>query len=118
MSTGSLDFRPLNPTHYLILLSLAEGDLHGYGLKKAIARHTDGRVKVGAGSLYRSISLMVEDGLIEESDWRPAPGLDDERRTYFRLTRRGRLAASAETERLARLVADARAVGLAGQEGT
>lgn len=114
MPQASADFTPLKPNHYLILLSLAEGDLHGYAIKKAIARRTDGRVKVGAGSLYRAIGQLAEDGLIARTDRRPSPGLDDERREYFRLTRKGRRAASAETERLARLVADARASGLTG----
>jgi len=109
-----MDYPPLKPTHYLILVSLAEADLHGYALKKAITRRTDGRVTVGAGSLYRSIGQLVEYGYIEESDARPAEGLDDERRTYFRLTRAGRKAAAAETDRLAQLVAGARASGLTG----
>ena len=103
---------PLKPTHYLILLALAAGDLHGYGLKKEILRRTDGAVELGAGSLYRSISQLVDRGLIEESDGRPARGSDDERRRYFRMTRSGRRAAAAETDRLALLVAGARASGL------
>lgn len=110
--TGAMNVPPLKPTHYLILLSLAEADLHGYAIKKAIADRTDGRVKVGAGSLYRTLGQLRDRGLIEASAWRPDPGLDDKRRTYFRLTEAGRRAASAETERLERLVADARASGL------
>jgi len=104
--------RPLKPAHYLILLSLAGGDLHGYGLKKAIQRRTDGEVTLGAGSLYRSLSQLVERGLIAPSGQRPDPVLDDERRTYFRITDQGRQAAATETERLARLVEGARAEGL------
>lgn len=114
MATSGADSEPLKHAHYLILLSLAERDLHGYGLKKTIARRTEGRVRLGAGSLYRSIGQLVERGYIEESDWRPAPGLDDERRTYYRITKAGREAAGAETERLARLVKEARASGLTG----
>lgn len=104
--------RPLKPAHYLILLSLAGGDLHGYGLKKAIQQRTDGEVTLGAGSLYRSLSQLVDRGLIAPSGQRPDPVIDDERRTYFRLTDEGRLAAARETDRLARLVAGARAEGL------
>jgi DNA-binding PadR family transcriptional regulator len=103
---------PLRPAHYLILVSLAEGDLHGYGLKKAIARRTDGRVVLGAGSLYRALAQLSEMGLIEPSHRRPDSLLDDERRSYFRITGAGRRAAAAETDRLAALVEGARAAGL------
>ena len=106
------DVRPLKPAHYLILLSLAGGEQHGYALKKAIAARTDGAVRLGAGSLYRSLSQLSEAGLIAPVADRPDPALDDERRTYFRLTAEGRSAAAAETDRLARLVAGARAEGL------
>lgn len=103
---------PLRQQHYLILLALTEGDLHGYALKKAVHRRSDGRISPGAGSLYRSIEQLEEAGLIEPSDWRPEPEMDDERRTYLRLTELGRRVAGAETERLASLVAMARASGL------
>jgi DNA-binding PadR family transcriptional regulator len=111
MARSSSDFRPLKQTHYLILLALSAGDLHGYGLKKEIARRTDGDVRLGAGSLYRSISQLLEAQFLEPSDWRPSAGMDDERRAYFRLTPAGRAAATNETERLAVLVAGARAAG-------
>ena len=112
MAENPNDHLPLKPAHYLILLALAESDLHGYGLKKAILRRTDGRVALGAGSLYRSLGQLVEGGLIEASERRPDPVVDDERRSYFKLTRLGRATAAAETERLAALVADARSIGL------
>jgi DNA-binding PadR family transcriptional regulator len=108
------DLLPLKPALYLILLALTDGDLHGYALKKEIIRRTDGRVVLGAGTLYRSIRQLVDLGLIEESDQRPDPALDDERRSYFRLTRLGRQAAHAETERLADLVRIARSSRLVG----
>jgi len=111
MARSSSDFRPLKQTHYLILLALSAGDLHGYGLKKEIARRTEDGVRLGAGSLYRSISQLLESDLIVPSDWRPSAGLDDERRAYYRLTSAGRAAAVNETERLASLVAEARAAG-------
>lgn len=106
-------YLPLRPAHYLILLSLAEGDLHGYAIKKDVARRTEGRVRLGAGSLYRSLAQLEDDGLVAESEWRPREALDDDRRRYLRLTSRGRAVAAAETERLARLVEGARAVGIA-----
>jgi DNA-binding PadR family transcriptional regulator len=104
--------RPLKHTHYLLLLALSAGDLHGYGLKKEIARLTNGGTRVGAGSLYRAIGQLLDRDLIARSDWRPATGLDDERRVYYRITEKGRQAATAETERLAHLVAEARTAGL------
>ncbi len=113
-STGADDLLPLKPALYLILVALADGDLHGYALKKEILRRTDGKVKLGAGTLYRSIRQLVDLGLIEESDQRPDPALDDERRSYYRLTQLGRQAACAETERLADLVRIARSSRLAG----
>ena len=103
---------PLKPLHYLILLALAEGDLHGYALKKEVSRRTEGAVSPGAGSLYRAIGQLEAAGLIEESSWRPGPSLDDDRRRYFRVTPPGREAASSETHRLAALVEAARASGL------
>jgi DNA-binding PadR family transcriptional regulator len=103
---------PLKPALYLILLTLAEGDHHGYALKKAVARRTNGKVKLGPGTLYRSIKQLVDQRLVEESGDRPDPALDDERRRYYRLTSFGRDVAAAETERLSTLVAAARASNL------
>jgi DNA-binding PadR family transcriptional regulator len=108
------DLLPLKPALYLILLALTDGDRHGYGLKKEILRRTDGKVKLGAGSLYRSIRQLVDLQLIEESDKRPDPALDDDRRKYFRLTQLGRRVAKAETERLAVLVQVAQSSNLVG----
>lgn len=109
------DHLPLREAHYLILLALHGQDLHGYAVRKAVEERTDGAVRLGTGSLYRSLGQLRDEGLIAESDWRPPTGLDDERRTYFRLTELGRAVASAETERLAALVAGARAAGLGGE---
>ena len=99
------DLLPLNPAVFQILLSLAEGERHGYALKREIARRTDGRLSLGAGVLYGSISKMLAQGLIEESDERPDPHLDDERRRYYRVTAFGRKVAQAEAERMRELVA-------------
>lgn len=106
-------FLPLKPAHYLILLSLVESELHGYGLKKAIVARTGGQVRLGAGSLYRSLAQLTDAELIEPVDRDPDP-LEDERRSYFRITRKGREVAAAETNRLAALVAGARAAGVGG----
>ena len=106
------DLLPLQPAVFHILMVLAEGDNHGYAIIGAIAARTDGRVKIGAGTLYRSIQRMLEDGLVTEIDERPAPEEDDERRRYYRITPFGRKAAMAETQRLADLVKLARSSGL------
>lgn len=103
---------PLKHLDYLALLSLADQDLHGYGIKKEIERRTEGRLSPGAGSLYRCLGQLEDRGLIEESSWRPDPALDDDRRRYFRITRWGREVAAAETDRLASLVRAARASDL------
>ena len=98
------DFLPLAPAVFHILLCLAEGERHGYALKREIARRTDGKLTLGAGVLYGSISKMLAQGLIEESDDRPDPHLDDERRRYYRVTAFGRRVAQAEAGRMRSLV--------------
>jgi len=98
------DLLPLAPAVFHILLSLAEGERHGYALKREIARRTDGKLKLGAGMLYGSISKMLALGLIEESNERPDPHLDDERRRYYRVTPFGRKVAQAEAARMRELV--------------
>jgi DNA-binding PadR family transcriptional regulator len=104
---------PLKPAHYLILVTLADGDCHAYALKREVAFRTDGRVRLGPGTLHRALNQLSEAGLVEDSPDRPARTLDDERRRYYRLLPLGRRVAAAETERLAALVAAAR--GLLGQ---
>lgn len=101
-------FLPLKPNDYLLLLALSEGDRHAYALKKDVARRTGDRVRLGPGTLQRSIAGLAARGLAEESPNRPDPELDDERRRYYRLTPLGRAVMSAETGRLAVLVAAAR----------
>jgi len=83
-----------------ILLSLGEGDRHGYALKREIVKRTSGKLKLGPGVLYGSINKMLELGLIEESDERPDPHLDDERRRYYTITNFGRQVARAEASRM------------------
>lgn len=98
------DLLPLPPAVFHILLSLGDGERHGYALKREIARRTDGQLTLGAGVLYGSISKMLAQGLIEESDERPDPHLDDERRRYYRVTPFGRKVAQAEAARMRGLV--------------
>lgn len=87
-----------------ILLALADKERHGYHIMREVEERTSGDVKLGPGTLYGSIKRMLGDGLVEESDERPDPDLDDERRRYYRLTDFGYRVATAEAERLARLV--------------
>jgi DNA-binding PadR family transcriptional regulator len=98
------DLLPLAPAVFHLLLSLAEGERHGYALKREIAARTDGRMRLGPGVLYGSIAKMLAQGLIEESDDRPDPHLDDERRRYYRITPFGRKVAQAEAARMRALV--------------
>ncbi len=98
------DLIPLAPAVFHILLCLAEGERHGYALKREIARRTDGKLTLGAGVLYGSINKMLEQGLIEESEDRPDPHLDDERRRYYRITTLGRSVAQAESARMRALI--------------
>jgi len=98
------DFLPLPLPVFHMLLALSEGERHGYGLKREILRRTDGKLNLGSGALYGSISRMMEQGLIEESDERPDFHLDDERRRYYRITALGRRVVQAEAVRLQQLV--------------
>src|SRR6202050_5454454 len=103
------DLAPLSPAVFHILLSLGEGERHGSALKRESSRRTDGKLKLGPGMLYGSINKMLELGLIEESDDRPDPHLDDERRRYYRITSYGRKVARAEAARMRELVQLAKA---------
>ncbi len=96
----------LTPAEFHILLALADTDRHGYGIMQEVARATADQVRLGPGTLYRSIKRLLGDGLIEESDERAED--DDERRRYYRLTPRGRTLARAEARRLELLVHVAR----------
>ncbi len=86
-----------------ILLSLSEREHHGYGLIGDINRRTEGEVTLSTSTLYGAIKRMMRDGLVERSDSRPDPELDDERRRYYRITDFGREAAEAEARRIERL---------------
>jgi DNA-binding PadR family transcriptional regulator len=110
---GVDDLLPLPAATFHILLALAQDDRHGYGIILDVAASTDGALKLGAGTLYRSIQRMLEQGLIVETRERPAPDQDDERRRYYRITPFGATVARAEARRLAQLVRLARASGFA-----
>ena len=99
---------PLKPLHFLMLVSLLDGERHPYGLKKDLEARDESRLRLGAGTLYRAIQQLIDAGFIAESDRRPVRELDDERRTYYRLTTLGRQAAAAEARRLTALVGSAR----------
>ena len=108
---------PLPLAAFHILLALTGGERHGYGIMQETARTGEGKVNLGPGTLYRTIRRLLDDGLIEESDERPAPDLDDERRHYYRLTPFGLRVARAEAQRLADLVRMAQARQLLPQPG-
>jgi DNA-binding PadR family transcriptional regulator len=103
---------PLPPAILHILISLGEGERHGYAVMQEVADRTDGKVRMSPGTLYGSIRKMLDEGLIEELFRRGAPAGDDERRRYYRVTRFGRAVAAAEAERLASLLHHARLTGL------
>ena len=92
-----------------VLLALADGEKHGYAILKEVSRRTGGEVTLGAGTLYSLVKRLLAEGLIDETDDRPDPALDDERRRYYRLSSFGREVAVAEIQRLERIVAQARA---------
>ena len=100
---------PLTPASFQILVALADGEKHGYAIMKEVARRTDGKVRLRAATLYSALRRLVADGFVAESAERPDPALDDERRRYYRLTRRGRAVAVAEADRMTETVRQARA---------
>jgi len=104
---------PLPPATFHILMAVADEDRHGYAIIQDVAARTGGELKLSAGTLYRSIQRMLEQGLIVETQERPAPELDDERRRYYRITPFGTAVARAEARRLTQLVKLARASGFA-----
>ncbi len=95
---------PLKPDVFQILLTLLDGECHGYVIMQRIADRTNGEVRMLPGALYRHLQRMLEDGMIRELDRRKLGGSSDERRRYYAITEFGRRAAEAEATRLARLV--------------
>jgi DNA-binding PadR family transcriptional regulator len=99
---------PLPSAAFQILLSLADEDLHGYGIMRQVEQQTNGRMRLGPGTLYSSIQALLEDGLIEELDRSGGSTATDERRRFYRLSTTGRKLARSEAERLADLLRAAR----------
>ena len=108
-----VELLPLPPATFHILIALADGDRHGYAIIQDIATRTNNTVRLSAGTLYRSVQRMLEQGLLDETKERPAPDEDDERRRYYRLTEFGAAVARAEARRLTDLVKLAQACGFA-----
>src|ERR1700683_2453544 len=107
------DLLPLSSATFHILMAVADEDRHGYAIIQDVAARTGGELKFSAGTLYRSIQRMLEQGLLVETLDRPAPELDDERRRYYRITPLGAAVAKAEATRMSKLVKWARALGFA-----
>jgi len=106
---------PLTPAVFHVLLALVEGERHGYAIMKEVLQSTHGRIKMGPGTLYGTIKRLLEARLIEESDRRPGPELDDERRRYYRLSGLGEKVVKAEALRYEQLTKLARRKRLLGQ---
>lgn len=104
---------PLPSATFHILMAVADADRHGYAIIQDVAARTGGDLKLSAGTLYRSIQRMLEQGLLVETRERPEPAFDDERRRYYRITPFGREVAKAEARRLTQLVRLARESGFA-----
>jgi DNA-binding PadR family transcriptional regulator len=103
---------PLSPVTFHILISLARDDRHGYAIIQDVAERTGGKLRLSAGSLYRTIHRLLDEGLIIETRERPSPEQDDARRRYYRITPFGAAVARVEAHRMSELLAAARAQGL------
>lgn len=108
-------YLPLTPAMFHVLLSLADGEKHGYGILKEVSSRTEGKVELSTGTLYGIIKRLVNEGMIEMSETRPSPDEDDERRRYYRLTPFGLQVAMAEAERMEEIISVARAKNLLGR---
>jgi len=112
-------FLPLKPNWFHILLSLSEQEQHGYGIMQDVLERTHGKVRLWPTTLYGTIRKLIDAGLVEESDERPAVELDDARRRYYRLTSLGSRVLAAESQRLEELVGILRSKrGLKKKEAT
>jgi DNA-binding PadR family transcriptional regulator len=111
-SPDARTFLPLPPQWLQVLLALADGDRHGYGIILEIADRTSGAIRLGTGTLYTALARLESSNLVAESARRPAAEHDDERRKYYRLTTLGRDVLEAETARLETLVRQARRKGV------
>ena len=103
---------PLRPVEFLVLLVLADGERHGYGIVQDIVERTDGTVKLLPGNLYAVLRRLMESELLAESSRRPAEDLNDQRRRYYHITKLGERALAADAERMKALVAQVEAKNL------
>ena len=101
--TDPESYLPLKPGTFLVLLVLATEELHGYGIKKEVARRSEGRIDMEPGMLYRLMARLVDQGLIVETDRRPLPDQDDERRRYYSITPLGGEVVTREAKRMVQL---------------
>jgi DNA-binding PadR family transcriptional regulator len=99
---------PLNHAEFHVMLALADEERHGYAIMQHVKELTEGAFRLGPGTLYTSIKRLVAGGMIEESEQRPDPEMDDQRRRYYRLTKLGRRILAAEIQRLERILRHAR----------
>jgi len=97
-------FLPLKSNWFHILISLVEGEKHGYSIMQDVLERTGGKVRLWPATLYGSLKRLIENGLIVESGERPAPEFDDARRRYYKLTPLGQQVLSLESQRLRDLV--------------
>jgi len=102
--SSTIPIPPLTPAVFHILLALSGGEKHGYGIMKEVEADTQGKVSMGNGTLYGSLKRMLDAGLVEESDKRVDPEMDDQRRIYYRITEIGAKALAVELERYKRIV--------------
>lgn len=114
---AALSMLPVNPRDFLILFSLIDGERHGYGVLKHVSEESEGRIRLDPANLYRSLKRLMKDGLVVESEKRPASDLDDERRRYYALTDLGTQVVVAEATRLSKLADAARSRNLVGDSG-
>jgi DNA-binding PadR family transcriptional regulator len=91
---------PLTPAMFETLVALADGEKHGYAIIKEVSRRTGGAITLNAGTLYTLLRRFVNEGVVAETEERPDPALDDERRRYYRVTEFGRAVARAEARRM------------------
>jgi DNA-binding PadR family transcriptional regulator len=115
IETEPAEMPPLTPAVFHVLLALTDGEHHGYAIMQEVAESTEGRIKMGPGTLYGTIKRLLGARMIEESDERPDPEMDDERRRYYRLTAVGERAVRAEARRYAELAEMARRKRLIGK---
>ena len=108
------DMIPLTPRVFHILLALVDEEQHGYRIMKEVETRSEGKVRIGPGTLYEAIQRLAKNALIEESTERPDPEMDDQRRRYYRLTDLGRRVLQAESDRLATLMGFVRTKNLVG----